>query len=75
MDHEDHEHQVEEYSKGVMNLKIKLAKMNNRLKLTANRIQKHQKKIWIEKKVRDLQIKKDALLKQIEEIDNELLDA
>ena len=80
MDHEDHEHQVEEYSKGVKNLKTKLDKMNNKLKVTADRIQKHQQKICFEKndavrKVRDLQIKKDALLKQIEEIDKELVDA
>ena len=53
--------------------------MSNKLKLTADRIQKHQQKICFEKndaarKVRDLQIKKDALLKQIEEIDKELVD-
>ena len=80
LDHEDHEHEVEEYSKGVKNLKTKLDKMNNKLKVTADRIQKHQQKICFEKndavrKVRDLQIKKDALLKQIEEIDKELVDA
>ena len=80
LDHEDHEHQVEEYRKGMKKFKAELDKMNNKLKLTANMIQKHQNKICVEKsdtakKVKDLQIKKDALLEQIKEINKELVDA
>ena len=61
-------------------LKSELNKMNRRLQKRANMIQEHQKGIDIQKndalkKVKDLQNRKEVLLKQIEEIDQELVNA
>ena len=80
LDHEDHEHQVEEYNEGIAKLKTELDKMNSRLQKRANMIQEHQKDINIKKndavqKVKDLQNRRDALLKQIEETDQDLVNA
>ena len=80
LDHEDHEHQVEEYNQGMEKLKSELGKMNGRLQKRTYMIQEHQKYISMQtndalKKLEDLQNRRDALLKQIEEIDQELMNA
>ena len=80
LDHEDHEHQVEEYNEGVEKLKSELDKMNSKLQERKFMIHERQKDIKIQKndavqKVKALQNKRDALLKQIEEIDQALVNA
>ena len=79
LDHEDHEHQVEEYNEGIEKLKSTLDKMNNKLNERNNMIQKHQQDVNIQRinalqKVKELQNRKDALIKQIEEIDHKLVN-
>ena len=77
---EGHKQQVEEYNEGMEKLKPELDKMNERLHKRANMIQEHQKDINIPKndvvqKVKDLENKRDAPLKQIGEIDQEIVNA
>ena len=79
LDHEDHEDQVEEYNEGMEQLKSELDKMNIKLQEKTNRIQERQQYIYIQendalKKVMELQKKRDVLIEQIEEIDNELVN-
>ena len=78
LDHEDHEYRVEEYNEGMEKLKSKLQKVKNKLEERTNMIQEHQQEITKQKinadeKKKELQLKRDALLKQIEEIDDELV--
>ena len=80
LDHEDHEHQVEEYNEGKEKLKSELYKMNIELQERTIMIQEHQKDIKVQKNdavqnVKALQNKRDALLKQIGEIDKALVNA
>ena len=80
LDHEDHEHHVEEYNEGMEKLKSELDKMNIKLQERTIMIQEHQKDINIQKNdavqnVKALQNKRDALLKQIEEIDQAVVNA
>ena len=80
LDHRDHEHQVEENNEGMGKVKSKLEKMNNKLKERTDMIQTNQQDIHIQKndalkKVKELQNKRDAFVKQLEEIDQELVNA
>ena len=80
LDHEDHEDLVEEYNEGMEKLKSELEKMGIKLKERTYIIQKHQhdigkQKRYAVKKVKRLQMRRDALVKQIEEIDKELVNA
>ena len=78
LDHEDHEHEVEEYNEGMEKLKSELDKMNIKLQEKTKIIQEHHKDIKIQKNdgeqnMKALQNLRDGLLKQIEKMDQALV--
>ena len=79
IDHADHEDKVEEYQEGIDHLKDSLKETKKKLKEEQNIIEKCQNQLDSQqseanKQTKELQRRRDALVKEIEQINHELVD-
>ena len=77
LDHEDHEHQVEEYNEGMEKLKSEFEKVNYKLKEKTTKVDRYQQETEIqiktvEKDEESMKKKRDALMEPIGKIHSEL---